>query len=772
MKSFFTLLLVLLSFSSALFSQDQSIESIYQNRSEYYFSVKFDHPKDLFRIGELVSVDDIKDGFCFAYANPKQFKALADAGFIAELLVPPSLQVKDLKMVDVDGLRETYEWDAYPTYGAYVAMMNAFHTDYPEMCTIENILTLESGHELLVARINNGNPDGKAQFLYSSSIHGDETTGYILTLRLIDYLLSNYGIDEEVTNLVDQTDIWICPLANPDGTYYLNDNTVSGSVRFNANGVDLNRNYADPEDGQHPDGNLWQPETVAFMNLAEEQHFTMGANFHGGAEVLNYPWDTWFRRHPDDAWWIFVCREYVDTVHEYAPNGYLTDLNNGITNGYDWYTITGGRQDYMNFYHQCREVTAEISSIKTLPASQLQAFWNYNYRSMLNYVQQATFGFTGTVIDSISREPIVAKLTLVGHDHDADSSHVYSVMPLGAYHRPVKSGTYDLTFSATGYYSKTLNDIQISDYESIVNNIELAPGTVIAGFEASATQINKNASVNFYDRSFGQNIISWQWVFEGAQPSTSTLQNPVNINYPSIGDFNVQLTVVNNQGQTDVILIEDYIHVNLSFIMQNTQVTTCEGVFYDNGGPGSNYTDDRDFTMTILPALADNFSQITFESFELEYESNCDYDWLRIYDGSNTSAPMLGEWCGTNSPGQITASNEIGSLTFVFHSDNSANGAGWAAAISCIPMMNVPEFNGQDVIIYPNPVSKLESLTIRSLNSIQEIQVIDMHGSVIRKITANGSKEINFAVTDLSPAVYVINVILENKTLTKRITIR
>jgi hypothetical protein len=261
-------------------------------------------------------------------------------------------------------------------------------------------------------------------------------------------------------------------------------------------------------------------------------------------------------------------------------------------------------------------------------------------------------------------------------------------------------------------------------------------------------------------------------VFEGAVPSTSTQQNPVNINYPSIGDFDVQLTIVNDQGQTDVILVEEYIHVNLSFIMQNTQVTTCEGIFYDNGGPGSNYTDDRDFTMTILPSLAEYYSQITFESFELEYEANCDYDWLRIYDGSNTSAPLLGEWCGTNSPGQITASNELGSLTFVFHSDNSANGAGWAAAISCIPMMNVPELNGQDVIIYPNPVSKIDQLTIRSVNAIMEIQMIDMHGSVVRKLTTNGSKEINFPVTDLSPAVYVINVIMENKTLTKRITIR
>ncbi len=35
--------------------------------------------------------------------------------------------------------------------------------------------------------------------------------------------------------------------------------------------------------------------------------------------------------------------------------------DDGITNGAAWYVIDGGRQDYMNFFHQCREFTLEIS---------------------------------------------------------------------------------------------------------------------------------------------------------------------------------------------------------------------------------------------------------------------------------------------------------------------------------------------------------------------------------------------------------------------------
>ncbi len=36
----------------------------------------------------------------------------------------------------------------------------------------------------------------------------------------------------------------------------------------------------------------------------------------------------------------------------------------GVTNGYDWYTTSGNRQDFMNWYHGCREVTLELAEAK------------------------------------------------------------------------------------------------------------------------------------------------------------------------------------------------------------------------------------------------------------------------------------------------------------------------------------------------------------------------------------------------------------------------
>ena len=76
--------------------------------------------------------------------------------------------------------------------------------------------------------------------------------------------------------------------------------------------------------------------------------------------MVNYPWDTHPSLHADDDWWKLVCHEYADQCHEWDTN-YMNmqhqDADHGIINGYQWYTISGSRQDYMNYYAQCREVT-------------------------------------------------------------------------------------------------------------------------------------------------------------------------------------------------------------------------------------------------------------------------------------------------------------------------------------------------------------------------------------------------------------------------------
>ncbi len=459
----FTLLI-----SSLTFSQKTAGEYLAE-KGEVYFKFEITDKADLQNIDNFISIDNIEYPYVYAYANSKGFDQFLSAGFNYSVLPHPG----DKEFVRMSSNPEEIKsWDYYPTYDAYVEMMYQFATDFPEICRIENIGQTHDGRDLLFAVIsdNISQKEAEAQFMYTGTMHGDETTGYVLMLRLIDYLLNNYGSNAEITELVDNLEIWINPLANPDGTYAGGNNSVNGATRYNANYVDINRNFPDIIDGPHPDGNDWQLETIAMMDIAEANNFVMSANFHGGTEVLNYPWDTMPELHADDSWFRLICREYADTVHLHAPSSYMNGYDNGITNGYAWYEADGTRQDYMTYFRHCREVTMEISDTKLLSASLLPAHWEYNRASFINYLQQAMNGVTG-IVTGIAGQPIKAEVIIEGHDFD--NSTVFSDSLTGNYHRLIKSGTYDITFEAPDYFSKEITGVQVIDGQSTILDVQL-----------------------------------------------------------------------------------------------------------------------------------------------------------------------------------------------------------------------------------------------------------------------------------------------------------
>ena len=467
-----TILIIVLTALTAL-SPAQDIGEIFKDRGEVYFTFSIQANTDIEALSRMISIDDISNDMqVYAYANKKEFTEFLTQSYDYKILQHPGTLIRP-RMLDDVNIKAIDSWDFYPTYDAYVDMMYQFEADFPDICDVFSIGNTYEGRELLVARIsdNVGLAEGEPEFLYTSTMHGDETTGYVLMLRLIDYLLNGYALDPRLANMVNEMDIYINPLANPDGAYHAGNSNIYGATRYNAHNVDLNRNYPDPEDGPHPDGNEWQIETMNFMDFAEEHHFVMSANIHGGAEVCNYPWDTWAQLAADDDWWVYVCREYADTVHVNAPSGYMSGFDNGITNGYQWYSIAGGRQDYMTYFHQGREFTLEISNTKLLPANQLPAHWDYNYRSFLNYMEQGLYGLRGRITDSATGDPLVAEVYAIGHE--SDSSWVYSSLPEGNYSRLLHEGTYSIRFKASGYITQVFENVVLNNLQATILDVEL-----------------------------------------------------------------------------------------------------------------------------------------------------------------------------------------------------------------------------------------------------------------------------------------------------------
>jgi len=490
MKRIYTLFLFL--FSCSLFAQ-YSADAYLKSKGEVYFKFKVSNMSDIQTFTKIVSIDNVKGNEVYAYANQKEYDTFLKYQIPIEVLKHPGDVGKVAMSSDYKLVKGN--WNTYPTYDAYVQMMYAFEENNPNLCKIIDAGNTVQGRKILFAKIskNATTEEAEPKVMYSSSMHGDETTGYVLMLRLIDSLLTTYNTNPRVKNLLDNFEIWINPLANPDGTYHSGNSSVNGATRYNANYVDYNRNFPDPADGPHPDGEAWQPETIIMKELALNNIFTMSANFHGGEEVINYPWDTWARLHTDNTWMKYVSREFADTVHGHAPSSYMDGYDNGITNGYAWYRVAGGRQDFYTYFGHGREITMEISYTKLLSPSLLPNHWEYLKRSFLNYIEQAGYGIHGVVTDSITGAPIKAKIEIVGHDVNVDSSFVYSSNRTGFYSRLIAPGTYSVKVTAGNYFTKTITGVSVTNKHTTVLNIPLMTTNPIP---VELTSFNANTSNN------------------------------------------------------------------------------------------------------------------------------------------------------------------------------------------------------------------------------------------------------------------------------------
>jgi len=445
------------------------------SKGEVYFSFPMQEEAIVQQLSRKLSITRISNDSIYAYANKANFAAFLCFQIPYTVLPHPGEISKDIIMSSYRE-KSTLQISEYPTYQAYDSLMHHFESSYPEICKIQSLLVTPEDRELLIARIGNSNETAKPRVLLNGSLHGDETVGYILLLKLIDHLLAEYGQNPAITELIDQTDIWILPLLNPDGTYSAGNHTVIGATRGNANNIDLNRNFPNPEYGLHPDNNPWQAETQAMISLLDSLQFVLSATIHGGAEVLNYPFDTWrsnVKTHADDSWWQHICKAYADTAKK-AQSSYLSNpYPEGYTNGGDWYVAYGTYQDYANYYAHCRDITMELSTLKLLPTTSFETYWNYNLPSLLNFIRQAQWGIKGIITDSISGKPIKARIEIL--QHDRDSSHIYSNATHGNYYRPIDSGNYTIQVSATDYHSKTIHNIAVQNSQSTPLNIQLSP---------------------------------------------------------------------------------------------------------------------------------------------------------------------------------------------------------------------------------------------------------------------------------------------------------
>lgn len=305
------------------------------------------------------------------------------------------------KTIELSHTEDMKRAESYPSYTQVVKKLTELAAKNPQIIKLISIGKTVQGRDLIFAKISDNvdTDEVEPEFKYVSSMHGDEITGRELMLRLIEDLINGYGTDESITQLINNTEIYIMPSMNPDGSEM--------KRRGNGSGIDLNRSF--PDFSTADNQNNWMnraPEVQSMMKFQATRNFALSANFHGGTEVVNYPWDTSRDLFPLDKLARDLSLEYAATVDGMYNS---TEFPKGVTNGYAWYEVDGGMQDWSYFWHGDLQLTIELSHVKYPDYSQIPVYYKQNKASLLRYISRVHqgagfyFDFTKNGVTTITR---------------------------------------------------------------------------------------------------------------------------------------------------------------------------------------------------------------------------------------------------------------------------------------------------------------------------------------------------------------------------------
>ncbi|MXN92662.1 T9SS type A sorting domain-containing protein [Flavobacterium sp. Sd200] len=193
-----------------------------------------------------------------------------------------------------------------------------------------------------------------------------------------------------------------------------------------------------------------------------------------------------------------------------------------------------------------------------------------------------------------------------------------------------------------------------------------------------------------------------------------------------------------------------------------TSADWCSGaVFYDTGGASENYRDSQRVIRTLKPENANEVYTVTFNTFNTE----SGFDILSVYNGPNTSSPLIGSYSGTEIPGPFTSTAADRSLTFEFISDQGTVREGWSATVTC-STAGLKDSTFANLEYYPNPTNN--NVTVSSTEGITGITVYNLAGQLLMDKKVSGTTA-DANIASFANGIYLFKVTNGTKTAHFRI---
>jgi len=682
---------------------------------------------DIHRLNDLnMDIVNVRDGRAQIAAIPSEIDVLWANGFRPEVVLS--------RMRDAVTSLSLPDRGEYHSYAEVTADLAAWAAAYPSITELMSIGTSYNGHDIWAIKITD-NPtveENEPEVQWIGAHHGNETISVEVCYYMIEYLLDNYGSDSDVTWLVNERELWVIPVLNPDGL-------IAGS-RYNGNGEDLNRNYLSP-DGSNAGSAFSEPETQALRDFDIGKNPVTSLTFHSGAEYVNYLWDYSYDPTPDEPMLITIS------------NGYSSYTGYPVTNGADWYVAVGTCQDWCYDTRGEIDTTIELSNSFEPPASSIDAICSDNIDAMIYQAKLSGRGITGLVTDSGNGDPIYATISIpeIGKD-------VYTDPDVGDYHRMVESGTYTVVCTAEGYPTETVYNVTAGLDTFVVVNFELEPpprGT-IAGYVTDESMNPIAATVELTDVGGFTTT---------ADPATGYYE----ITQIPVGDHDVSASISGYSSVTRVdVLVQEQLTTSEDFTLHSA-------VFFDDlesgigewtgdwslttenasspthsltDSPGGDYGNYASTTTTLAGSIDLSGHSEASMSFDLSINTESGYDYLYVEVSGNggSSWTQVASYDGVQtswSTEEIDLTSYAGSsafkVRFILESDSwvTADGA-YVDNIAIFGDPTLTDVEEQEYIRrlavsnYPNPFNRGTSIALELPGEAAvDLRVFDVSGRLV-----------------------------------------
>ncbi len=282
----------------------------------------------------------VKDGYTELVVNSFGLEQLKNTNFRIEI-------IEDGLDARLEKYRLSGDLGAYHSVAESNQAIQRMHEDHPGITALEVIGFSWEERPIWAIKISD-NPqldEDEPSVFFNGAHHAREWISYEVPLALAKHLLENYDSDETITELVNEREIWIVPIVNPDGVRHAQttftlwrknrreappEGYENGVLDPRTVGVDPNRNYGymwgDTSDNvriesetYHGPGPFSEPEVIAVRDLVLRERFDTAIAFHSYSELILYPFGFSKEVHAPDEPAMHEIAEEMARFNGYTP---------------------------------------------------------------------------------------------------------------------------------------------------------------------------------------------------------------------------------------------------------------------------------------------------------------------------------------------------------------------------------------------------------------------------------------------------------------------